>query len=295
MAEGHAYYNSMKSRNTFITVVFTAVVCLILKSGLVNSSIVQPAAGNDGAPNTIPPNQTCAQCHSGGGAQQNAVPNVAFSFSDGVNDVPVANFEYELNKQYTITYRPLTTSKRYGFQMSAITATNANGGNFALTDPTHTTLVATPTKYVSHHNASSFHNWTFSWTAPSTNVGDITFYYVFNASDSSDTETGDTIYVGHSVVHAAATTGIVENAFTHLAVYPNPATDVLNVSFQLAGSLTAEVNLFTANGQWIKNIALYKAGNLISQAVNVQDLPAGIYLLQIKSGQNSICKKVAVQ
>lgn len=61
------------------------------------------------------------------------------------------------------------------------------------------------------------------------------------------------------------------------------------------GSLTAEVNLFTANGQWIKKIALDKAGNLISQAVNVQDLPAGIYLLQIKAGQNSICKKVVVQ
>jgi len=284
----------MKSKDKFLCIAFATSLLLMLSSRQTNSSIIQPAAGNNGAPNTIPPNQTCAQCHSGG-APKDAVPNVDFTFNDGFTSVHIDNFEYELNKTYVISYVPLTTSKRYGFQMSALTSTNANGGTFALTDAANTTLVSTPTTYVSHHNASSFHFWTFQWTAPSTNVGDITFYYVFNASDSSNTETGDTIYVGASTVHAA-TTGVKSvSGLNNISLYPNPVKDELNISFDTNETSNLELNLFSLQGELIRNLSAQKNISRFSSAFKLNDLASGIYLFQIKTGAKSTYRKVVLE
>jgi hypothetical protein len=292
----YLFNQTMKPRIKFLSIAFVATVCLLFKYELSNSNIEQPAAGNNGAPNTVPPNQTCAQCHSGAGAQQNAVPNVDFSFNDGTTDVPVASFKYELNKEYTVRYRPLTTSKAYGFQMSALTSTNANGGSFTLTDPNTTTLISTPTNYIAHHNASSFHNWSFKWTAPATNLGDITFYYVFNASDSNLAQTGDTIYVGNSVVQPASTTGIAHvTAINNLSVYPNPASDFVTVAFNTTATEKTQLNVFSTEGKWLKTLYEGTASNNFSTTANIADLPTGIYLLQIKTGNNLTCRKIVVQ
>lgn len=286
----------MKPRIKFLSVAFIATVCLLLKYELGNSNSEMPAAGNNGAPNTVPPNQTCAQCHSGGGAQQNAVPNVDFTFNDGTTAIPVANFKYEPGKEYTVHYRPLTNSKAYGFQMSALTSTNANGGSFTLTDANTTTLISTPTNYVAHHNASSFHNWSFKWTAPATNAGNITFYYVFNASDSSLTQTGDTIYAGSSVVQPATATGINNlAAINNLSVYPNPVSDYLTVSFANAGSERIFVHVYNTGGQWLKTVFEGNANADFITTANIADLPAGIYLLQIKAGEQTAYCKIVVQ
>src|ERR1043165_3837083 len=137
----------MRSTKWFLVAGFIAALLVVTNYRQVNSSIVQPPEGNNGAPNTIPPGQTCGHCHSGG-APQNATPNVDFTFNDGFTSVHIADFEYEPGKTYLISYIALTTSKRYGFQMSALKSGNTNGGTFALTDPTHTTIVSTPTTYV---------------------------------------------------------------------------------------------------------------------------------------------------
>jgi surface antigen len=284
----------MKLKTKFTVITFAAALLLILNTERTNSSIVQPAAGNNGAPNTIPANQTCAQCHSGG-APKDANPMVDFTFNDGITSVHAADFAYELDKTYIISYVPLTTSKRYGFQMSALTSTNANGGTFSITDPTNTTKVSTPTTYVAHHNASSFHFWTFQWKAPATNVGDITFYYAFNASDSNDAQTGDTIYVGSATIQAA-TTGIKDaDAVSHLSVYPNPVKGEMNVSFTATANQAVELNLYSLDGKLVKQLGAEKNVTLFNSTFNLADVSCGIYLLQIKAGNKLSCRKVVVE
>src|SRR6185436_6952892 len=111
-------------------------------------------------------------------------------------------------------------------------AGNTNGGTFSLipANAATTYLWTIPSgTYVSHHNASRFHNWSFNWTSPSSDVGDITFYYVFNASDSSNTQTGDTIYAGSSVIHPAPSAVQKTEAVRNISVYPNPVSGMLNV------------------------------------------------------------------
>ncbi|MEO0638086.1 MAG: choice-of-anchor V domain-containing protein, partial [Bacteroidota bacterium] len=49
-------------------------------------------------------------------------------------------------------------------------------------------------QYVGHRNASTNQTWNFTWKAPATNVGDITFYIVGNAANGNGSTSGDFIY-----------------------------------------------------------------------------------------------------
>ena len=73
-------------------------------------------------------------------------------------------------------------------------------------------------------------------------------------------------------------------------VFPNPASDYLNISF--AEPLDAEVNLMLidAQGKLFKSQVIEAAASEIQ--LNFQDLPSGIYLLKLTKGKLSNVYKV---
>ena len=77
--------------------------------------------------------------------------------------------------------------------------------------------------------------------------------------------------------------GIVENAITNLAVYPNPTTDVATVKFDLNNASDAIFTLFDLTGKVVmtKTVA---AG--VSNAIEVASINAGTYFYNVKSGDN---------
>lgn len=71
------------------------------------------------------------------------------------------------------------------------------------------------------------------------------------------------------------------------SVYPNPAKDVLNI----ANSIGAEINTITVsdiNGRTVKQFGS------VSQ-INISDLNAGVYFVNISSNEGSLTKKVVKQ
>ncbi len=66
-----------------------------------------------------------------------------------------------------------------------------------------------------------------------------------------------------------------------VAVYPNPAQNVLNISVE--GTAKVEAQLYNLNGSLVKSFA--KAG---SGQLNVSDLPAGMYLLKVNAASLNI-------
>lgn len=71
------------------------------------------------------------------------------------------------------------------------------------------------------------------------------------------------------------------------SVYPNPAKDVLNI----ANSIGAEINTVTVsdiNGRTVKQFGS------VSQ-INISDLNAGVYFVNISSNEGSLTKKVVKQ
>lgn len=90
-----------------------------------------------------------------------------------------------------------------------------------------------------------------------------------------------------NIVAAAAISTLTENnsndALTIVSLYPNPTRDILNIETNRSAKLDyAVVNYL---GQ------IVQSGKIDSNSINVSNLNAGVYILQINDGQKSITKK----
>ncbi len=73
-----------------------------------------------------------------------------------------------------------------------------------------------------------------------------------------------------------------------LKVYPNPATDVLNIQ---AGVEITKARLFNISGQMV-----YESnGNSNEMRISTTEMPVGLYLLNITTKQGTITRKVSIQ
>lgn len=92
-------------------------------------------------------------------------------------------------------------------------------------------------------------------------------------------------------VEVEAETLSINNALAgSFSVYPNPVKDMLNIS----NSIGAEINSVTVsdiNGRTVKQVAV----NGVESQINIADLNAGVYFVNINSNQGSLTKKIVKQ
>ena len=90
-----------------------------------------------------------------------------------------------------------------------------------------------------------------------------------------------------NILAAAAISTLAENnsndALTIVSLYPNPTRDILNIETNSATKLNYTVINYL--GQVVKS------GSIENNSLNVSNLNAGVYILQINDGQKSITKK----
>ncbi len=112
----------------------------------------------------------------------------------------------------------------------------------------------------------------------------------------TDPETGCTNYYIETIIFDpqaecfTATEDLV--ASWNLKIFPNPAIDVLNISFELdeMEELTVSVyDLFGRRHYFEMNDQLISTSNYLS--IDLSDLVAGMYLLEINSGHQSVTQK----
>ncbi len=82
-------------------------------------------------------------------------------------------------------------------------------------------------------------------------------------------------------------TGIGENDANGYSIYPNPATDVLNIS----GTNISKVEILNQSGQ------LVRSANDINgkQSLNIADLPAGVYFVKVTNSTSVNTEKLIVK
>lgn len=188
-----------------ILILFLAIFAAVL---LTNNLAVQtthafssgPLPGHTGAPSE----QTCSVCHGGpaGGGQ--------FTI--------VAPANYQPGQTYQITVRHTTNDAsrmRWGFQLTGLTAGSTRAGSMqsidSFTNVTEADVAGGIRQYIQHNSGGTFAgqsngaNWTFNWTAPSSNVGPVTFYAAGNQANNNGVNSGDQIYTT-SVIAQPATT-----------------------------------------------------------------------------------------
>jgi hypothetical protein len=85
------------------------------------------------------------------------------------------------------------------------------------------------------------------------------------------------------------TANLNESTQNSFEVYPNPASDLVNIS--LAESMNATVTVLDLSGKAIKTSTI----NGTSTALNTNDLISGVYFVQMIHGNNIMTKKLIIQ
>ena len=143
------------------------VAFILLAVPLLMMAFPQPPAGNTGAPG----DGTCNSCHSGvstGGSVVATFPGT--TYTPGVA------------QHVTVTVND-TTHAAWSFQMTARLASNLTGGqagSFTATDTVNTAVVSSGTIQDMETTASGINQkaWSFNWTPPATNAGNVNFYLI---------------------------------------------------------------------------------------------------------------------
>jgi hypothetical protein len=86
---------------------------------------------------------------------------------------------------------------------------------------------------------------------------------------------------------------IGSNTF-QLSVYPNPASQVLNITFVKEKESNNTVKLTTITGQTIfyKNIGKNEGAN---EVINIAELAKGLYILVVTDNANTVYKKIIIE
>ena len=160
-----------------------------------------PPAGYTGAPDEV----DCTACHT------------SFEVNSGEGSVSISGLPdaYLPGQQVAVT---VTVNHPdgflYGFQVTAIDETGKEAGDLVPTDVDNTqerstTINGQPRQYIEHTFSGTFplvfnqRSWTFTWVAPGTDVGPVTFYAAGNGADGNQEPTGDYIYTTSAQVAAA--------------------------------------------------------------------------------------------
>ncbi len=168
---------------------FVAILCTISYQAI-SYGTSAPPDGNTNAPVTGETN--CTSCHSG---------SLITSGSNWGNLTLTSNFTgggYIPDSVYTIKISMSQSGiSKWGFEATVLdSAKNSMAGKLAASGGV-TKSTTSSRDYVKHSSAASGSgsvSWTFTWTAPSTNVGSVKFYVCLNAADGNGQNTNDAIY-----------------------------------------------------------------------------------------------------
>lgn len=267
---------------------------LLLSSGALSDN---GKAGVTGSPGEL----NCTDCHndfalnSGGG-------------SIGLSSTNMAPWEYVPGTVYHMTATVSRTgSPLFGVGLEALTSTNTNAGTLTATN----TSVAIKSKTVSGvsrknivhtldgGNTANSKAFNFDWTAPNTNIGNVTFYYAGVASNADgDEAVGDYVYTGSQVVTPALSTSILELApGVEINVYPNPVTDMVKVDYALRDAERVAITLYDLNGRVVEQLisATRQPGRHTEMIGGLDRFATGSYLLRAQLGDRTLERRVQIQ
>lgn len=153
-----------------------------------------PPLGFTGAPGE----GNCTGCH------------YTYPVNSGAGKVEITGLpaSYSLGQSYLVTITVShPTARAWGFELTALDQNGTSSTIGALTPTSATTTLqrdsdasGQPRTYLSHGEAgiaqgkAGSNSWSFTWTAPATNAGDVTFYAVGNAANNQVTPEDDYIY-----------------------------------------------------------------------------------------------------
>jgi hypothetical protein len=242
-----------------------------------------------------PGEQNCTACHAGT-AQDGSGENILTLLSGAT---PVTT--YVPGNTYTVALAMSSNPSKKGFQATVLDASGNMAGDF--TSGANTNVVAgTSRKYANHtslSNTSATTLWGWSWQAPSTNVGNITFYVATNSANGNGNNGGDLIYLSQHIFSPSSGAGIEEesaNESNFSAGYSESTNSiVLTCNSMVSGNMS--VNIVDMNGKLIISQQLGKSlPGIINEKVSLPtDLKTGMYIVNFFIDNNAYSSPILVK
>lgn len=275
----------------YTLVIAATIVALIATTQKADSKKADPPAGNCGDPIT---NVTCGKSGCHGQTAQTDPSVFTMTIGTGSPTTPLnASFEYTPSTLYNIAFLMNNTSNNYGFQLTALTSTNAMAGSFGVTNATTTKInTSGPTQYMGHKNAGSTKNWAFQWTAPAAPEA-VTFYWACNYGNGANNAAGDQIFKGSFTINAASVGMNELTGVENLNVY-NTSNSV-RVTYNSFSEGQLQLKVFNLAGQQLHSQTIYPTQGFQQLEVDATALVTGMYIVQLTDGINAISKKVVRQ
>jgi hypothetical protein len=257
-------------------------------------------AGRTGSPGET----TCTGCHTG------------FALNDGTGSVTIsspdlATWEYMPGDTYIINVTVARTgSPLFGFDLECLTGSTPaqNAGTLIVTNTAETHILNATVSTVVRKNMTHKLNaglgtdtktFSFKWAAPTTNVGNVTFYCAGNATNMNGAKTGDHIYTTTQVVTPAigAATNEIEMTKSDFNVFPNPTSGNLFVTYSTPLGEHVDFTLMTLEGKVAGPVYTFQGtgSSTTSAIVLPEGFASGVYLLRMQNGDVTSMKKVVVR
>ena len=91
------------------------------------------------------------------------------------------------------------------------------------------------------------------------------------------------------------TIGLLEENVSEIRMFPNPATDMVNISIELNDASNTSVSVINMVGQVVisNDFGMLNGSNRLE--LNVSSLPAGMYIVEINAGASSQTERLIVK
>jgi hypothetical protein len=243
-----------------------------------------------------PTEGNCTQCHNG-------------SVLDGTNEHQFqvldatlnAVSNYSVGAQYTVSLQLTSDPAKKGFSATVVDGSGTMAGTFTGSGIGGTQDFSGGGRdYVSHtasSNTSANTLWAWTWDAPATDMGDVTFYVASNEANDDGATNGDMIYLSQHTLGSTASiseTKVVAASFK--AGYAVEGNQVI-VDFNSLNTGEMFFNLVDLNG---RSVYTKKMSNAMiganHQAIALpSSIENGIYVVNFFVDNKAMSAKIMVQ
>lgn len=252
-----------------------------------------------------------------------SAPSVSSTWNACTNEATLV-FNYSSNNTYTVdwgdgsalqtvTASPATHTYVPGTYIATVKATNI-AGNASTTNNINAVALPAPTADFSIAQAGTsdvsvdfsiigapLSCFTYSWVYGDGTVGSgATSSHTYTASGSYtvvllvDAPNGQSATISKTVVVEIPTAIETINFVNGINVFPNPATDKLNVAFELNSAQDVVMSLVSIDGKVVSSTTSTNVTN-VSTSLNTSNLSTGLYILNVTTNEGKFTRNIMVK
>lgn len=239
-----------------------------------------------------PGNENCSNCHGPDVQSGNSMNLLTLK----LNDNPVAG--YIPGETYTVSLEMTVNPTARGFNATVLDANNEETGSFE-TIPDAVTDGARANGAIATHNSNSnLADWKWTWIAPSTNVGDVTFYVATLKSDGGFPQNFITYLSQHTFSPLSGS--VQENSsldkYGFKAGYSAENNSVtMNFNSLIAGEMIFNLVDLTGRSVFYYKMGTSKVGKNQEKIVLPENLKNGNYIVNMSVNNNFMEQQIMIQ